>query len=135
MYPAPRPTRMASCFLVPLIKICHSRHTSRVTIPITRLGTEPKSSAYPPPKDRAAVLSRDRPIPVTTTAETMGGIIRFQYRAVRPRIPSNTPPASTVPTTAPYPYLAATAIIGTTKVKLTPIKIGSPDPTFQMGVD
>ncbi len=65
---------------------------------MVRLGTEPKSCTFPPPKERAAVLSRERPMPVTTTAETTGVISRRQARAVSPRIPSNTPPAITVPT-------------------------------------
>ena len=125
---------MDSCFFVPFMKICHSRQVSRVTPPVTQWGTDPKSSTYPPPKDRAAVLSRDRPMPVTTTAETTGAMIFRQYRAVRPRSPSKTPPTSTVPTTVPYPYLAAIAAMGTTKVKLTPMKMGRPDPTRPMGV-
>ena len=50
-------------------------------------------------------------------------------------MPSNTPPTSTVPITAPYPYRAATALMGTMKVKLTPMKMGSPEPTFHRGVD
>ena len=78
--------------------------------------------------------SSDRPIPVTTTAETIGAMIRRQYLTVRPSRPSNRPQASTVPVTAPYPYFAAIAVNGTMKVKLSPIMIGRPEPSFRTGV-
>lgn len=68
-----------------------------------------------------------------TTAETIGVRMCFQYLAERPRSPSKIPPAMTVPMTAPYPFYEAMAVKGTIKVKLAPMKMGSPEPILPMG--
>ena len=107
---------------------------SSVTKPVIRFGNEPKSSVYPPPKDRVAVFSRERAMTVTTTADTIGAMNFFQYLAVMPSRPSKRPPAMTHPTTVPYPCSKATVLSGTINVKLRPMKMGRPDPKRQMGV-
>ena len=62
----------------------------------------PKSLApSPPPKDLAPTESREKPMEVTTTAETMGEMALRHQVAVSPRRTSNRPPTRTAPMTAP----------------------------------
>ena len=62
---------------------------------------EPKSGApLPPPNDAAPTLSSEKPMAVTTTAATIGEMMRRQYLANRPSTPSMTPPTMTAPMAA-----------------------------------
>ena len=70
---------------------------------------------------------------VTTTAATIGVMMRRQYCANRPRTPSSTPPTMTAPMSAPYPWVAATVQATVTKVKLMPMTMDRPLPTRQSG--
>ncbi len=99
-YPTIRPASTDSCFKYPLAKMFHKRQVSRVTVPRIRFWAEPKSSAYPPPKDLAPTVKRENPMAVTTEAATTGVMILRQYLARSPRVPSKIPPMSTAPTTA-----------------------------------
>ena len=55
----------------------------------------------PPPKEAAPTPSSENPIEVTTTAATMGVMIRRHQRANKPSSPSMRPPTMTAPTSAP----------------------------------
>ena len=48
-------------------------------------------------------------------------------------MPSIIPPIITAPTMAPYPYVGPTKQNTDTNVKLIPITIGNPEPTFHIG--
>ena len=87
----------------PFAKQFHTRHVTKVIVPRSKFCAEPKSSAYPPPKDLAPTVKSENPIAVTTDAATIGEIIFLQYFANNPKIPSNTPPISTAPITVGYP--------------------------------
>ena len=103
MYPTARPTNTESCFKYPFDKQFHSKHTPKVIVPRIRFCEEPKSSVYPPPKDLAPTVKREKPIAVTTVAATIGEIILLQYFASRPKVPSKMPPIRTAPITVGYP--------------------------------
>ena len=70
---------------------------------------------------------------VTTTAATIGVMIRRQYCANRPSTPSMQPPTMMAPAAAPMPYVATTPVITVTNVKLMPMTMGSPLPKRPMG--
>ena len=80
----------------------NARHATKETKPRVRFCQLPKSLApEPPPKDVAPTLSSEKPIEVTTIADTIGGTKRRQKRAVKPNTSSSRPPTITAPTTAP----------------------------------
>ena len=80
-----------------LNKIQHNK----VIEPKTQLVIEPKFSLpLPPPKDAAPTDNNEKPIAVTTLAETIGVISLSQYLAKRPKTPSIKPPTNTAPTMA-----------------------------------
>ena len=68
-------------------------------VPSIRFSAEPKSAAYPPPKDLAPTENYEYPMAVTTEAATIGAIILLQYFAKGPITPSNIPPIITAPIT------------------------------------
>ena len=106
----------------------------RVTVPSIQFFAEPKSAApAPPPKEDAPTDNNEKPIAVTTVAATIGEIILIQYFARRPSKPSTIPPTKTAPIRVAYPYCAPTTHASETNVKLIPITIGSPEPTFHKG--
>jgi len=72
---------------------------SKVTVAMIKFSLEPKSSLYPPPKERAPTVKREKPMAVTTVAATMGVMILFQYFAKSPKTPSKQPPTMTAPMT------------------------------------
>ena len=78
---------------------------------------------------------RDKPIAITTQADTTGVRYFFQYFALKPTTPSKIPPRITAPTIPSYPSFGFVQIISRLprKVKLTPMTIGSLDPIFQIG--
>ena len=62
---------------------------SRVIEPKTQFCHEPKFALLlPHPKELAPTDKREKPIAVTTQADTIGLISFIQYLAKRPRIPS-----------------------------------------------
>ena len=87
---------------MPFINSWNARQATKDISPSVRFCQEPKSLApLPPPKLVAPTLSSEKPIDVTTMAETMGGTNRRQYLAVKPSTSSSRPPTITAPTTAP----------------------------------
>ena len=103
-------------------------------VPSAKLTGDPKSGAsVPPPKEAAPTPKSEKPMAVTTTAATIGVMMRRQYCANRPRTPSSTPPTMTAPMSAPYPWVAATVQATVTKVKLMPMTMDRPLPTRQSG--
>ena len=75
---------------------------SSVTEPRIQFVAEPKSSLpLPPPKEFAPTVSREKPMAVTTLAETIGAMILSQNFANSPRMPSTSPPMRTAPMIAP----------------------------------
>jgi hypothetical protein len=59
IYPTTKPTRTDNCLRYPFAKQFQPKHTSNVIVPKIRFCAEPKSSAYPPPKDLAPTVNRD----------------------------------------------------------------------------
>ena len=79
--------------------IFHKRQVASVTVPKSRFLGAPKSSAYPPPKERAPTVNNEKPIAVTTHAAAIGEISLRQYFAKSPNVPSKIPPIMTHPMT------------------------------------
>ena len=101
-YPTTRPKSTESCLVAPLARPWNTRHARSETVPRMRFVALPKSSApEPPPKEAAPTPSSENPIEVTTTAATMGVMIRRHQRANKPSSPSMRPPTMTAPTSAP----------------------------------
>ena len=101
-YPITSPKSTESCLAVPLARNWKARQHRSVTVAMVIFCQLPKSAApSPPPKDFAPTASSEKPIEVTTTADTIGGIIRRHHVAVRPRATSNSPPIMIAPITAP----------------------------------
>ena len=79
---------------------------NKVIVPNIQLEAEPKFSLpLPPPNEEAPTERSEKPIDVTTLADTIGVISLSQYLANNPRIPSIIPPTSTAPAMALYPYV------------------------------
>lgn len=75
---------------------------SSVTEPRIQFSAEPKSALpLPPPKEVAPTVSSEKPIAVTTLADTIGAMTLIQNFAKSPSMPSTMPPMSTAPIIAP----------------------------------
>lgn len=73
-----------------------------VILPRIQFWTEPKSALpLPPPKEVAPTVSREKPMAVTTLAETIGAMRDSQNFANSPKTPSMIPPINTAPIIAP----------------------------------
>ena len=80
--------------------VCNISEQEKATL--IQFFTDPKSSApVPPPKEEAPTDSSEKPMAVTTEADTIGVMIFVQYFARSPRHPSMIPPMSTAPIMAP----------------------------------
>ena len=100
-YPTIRPNSTESCLVLPFASTWNTRHAASDTHPSTRLCGEPKSAApEPPPNEVAPTLSSENPMDVTTTAATMGEMMRRQYFANKPSTPSKMPPTMMAPMAA-----------------------------------
>lgn len=103
-------------------------------VPSSRFCGDPKSAApEPPPNEEAPTPKSEKPMDVTTTAATMGDMMRRQYFANRPSTPSMMPPTMMAPMATLYPYVAAMPTSTVTNVKLMPMTMGRPDPTRHSG--
>ena len=117
-----------------MTKHWNAKHATSEMVPSAKLRRLPKSAApLPPPNDVAPTESSEKPMDVTTTAATIGVMIRRQYCANRPSTPSMQPPTMMAPAAAPMPYAATTPVITVTNVKLMPMTMGSPLPKRPMG--
>ncbi len=97
-----RPNSTESCLAVPFINNWKARQATKEIKPSVRFCQLPKSLApSPPPKLVAPTDNSEKPIDVTTMAETIGGTNRRQYLDVRPNATSSRPPSTTAPATAP----------------------------------
>ncbi len=97
-YPMTRPNRTDSCFVFPFASTWNTRHDTSEMVPSSRFCGEPKSAApLPPPNEDAPTPSSEKPMDVTTTAATMGEMMRRQYFANRPNTPSMRPPTMMAP--------------------------------------
>ena len=97
IYPTTRPNITLSCFTNPFASALNMIHESNVIRPTIIYFGAPKSSTYPPPKLLAPTERSEKPIVVTTQAETIGDTILFQYLYVSPRQPSTHPPTIIAP--------------------------------------
>ena len=97
-YPMTSPNSTESCLVLPFAITWNTRHATSETVPNSRFSNDAKSSApLPPPNDSAPTPSSENPMDVTTTAATMGDMMRRQYFANRPSPPSMTPPTMMAP--------------------------------------
>ena len=88
--------------MLPLVRPWNKRHATSDNVPRNRFSGEAKSGAPEPPANVSApVESSEKPIEVTTTAETIGPMKRRQYFASRPSTNKMRPPAMTDPMTVP----------------------------------
>ena len=133
-YPMTRPNSTESCLVLPFASTWNTRHETSEMVPSSRFCGDPKSAApEPPPNEEAPTPKSEKPMDVTTTAATMGDMMRRQYFANRPSTPSMMPPTMMAPMATLYPYVAAMPTSTVTNVKLMPMTMGRPDPTRHSG--
>ena len=94
----------------------------------------PKSDApIPPANELAPIGKREKPIAVTTVADTTCGMSLIQYLTKSPSNPSTRPPIITAPISVPIPYVPAMPMASERKVNEMPITIGKREPTRHTG--
>src|SRR5699024_457755 len=79
MYPTISPNNIDNCFQKPFAKTLNDKQEIKVIVPTITFCAEPKSTApFPPPKEAAPTPSSEKPIDVTTQADTIGDINLLQ---------------------------------------------------------
>ena len=95
------PSRTYSCLATPLRVVWKISAAARVMAATSRFCQEPRGYLAEEPKEDTPTLRMLRPMDTTTHADRMGEMILRQYLAVRPRMPSKTPPTMMAPTITP----------------------------------
>ena len=129
-----RPTRTESERRKPLANTWQSRQARSVTVPTIQLFMLPKSGAPIPPANELAPMGRsEKPIAVTTVAETTCGMSLIQYLTKSPSSPSTRPPTMTAPISVPIPYVPAMPMASERNVNEMPMTIGRREPMRHTG--